>query len=132
MDLSFEKFDQEKHYETVCDWWTAHKWPPVRPDVLSDDGIVITSNGAPVSACWLYRSNSSVCWLEFFVVNPKIEKNLRDVCLDLMIVVAIERARFVGASCIFCSIKIPKLIKRLTKNGFEETDKTMTNMIRIL
>jgi hypothetical protein len=132
MSISFERFNPEKHYARICEWWEAQKWPPIPLDILSSEGIVMTHAGKPVSACWIYTSNSAVAWLEFFVADPTAEKNIRNSCIDKMIEVASAIATHFGVKAIFSTVKVRKLIFRLKENGFAESDTGMTIMIRSL
>jgi hypothetical protein len=117
MSISFERFNPEKHYARICEWWEAQKWPPIPLDILSSEGIVMTHAGKPVSACWIYTSNSAVAWLEFFVADPTVASAI---------------ATHFGVKAIFSTVKVRKLIFRLKENGFAESDTGMTIMIRSL
>ncbi len=132
MEISFIKFDQAKHYETICSWWKAHKWDAIPLDALSDDGIVITSDGQPVCACWLYRTNSSICWVEWYVANPTAPRKIRNICIDKMIEISTSLAQMLGFKSVFSSVKVGRFIKRLEENDFIKSDQEMTNLIRIL
>lgn len=120
-------------YDTLCDWWSFWRFPSPSRDVLPDNGLgglkvsYIDDSGNKVPCCagFLYGTNSSLCWLEFVVSNPKVKdkkirsesilKVIKDICLS---------AKSNGYKAVFSSLKNDNLINKYTEVGFS---KSITN-----
>lgn len=130
--ITTENFEAEKHYKEIVKWWKYHNFSVMPLHALSDIGIVLCYNGDMVCASWLYTTNSSISWLEFYVSNPEIGKEIRNECLERMIDMMIVTAKHLGFKSVFSSIKVPKLIERLEARGFMRADENMTNMLGVI
>lgn len=124
----------ENDYETLSGWWKFWWKQTVHRKALPDnmgDGIMISVDGEPACAGFLYATSSShVFMMEFIISSNKIrDKEARKKALDYTVKCLIELAKKAGAISIFSSIKHPNLIKVYQENGFVVTDKSMTNMI---
>lgn len=117
------------HYETICSWWRKHDWPEVPLSHLPPTGIVVTAEGKPVCAGFIYLTSSAFCLFEWIVADPDAEKSTRSACLDKLIESAKDLSKRMGAEHIFMSIKGVGLQWRLEKHGFEVTDRKMTNLV---
>jgi hypothetical protein len=128
MEVQF--FDPSKHYVEVASWWSKRKWPIIPPDMLSKLGIVVQKDGENICAGWLYRTDSTVAWLEFIVANPGASGKMRYKALDLLIETLLGHAKNMGFEAVFSSLKHRGLMKKFEKAGFLPSDSGMTNMIR--
>lgn len=117
-----------KDYAAVSAWWTAHKWPAIPQDCLPKTGFIVDG----LAAGFLYRSDSSICWLEWIIGNPQSDKLLRNEALDQVIAALICEAQRLGARMIFTSVVHPRLIERYQKHGFIVSESGMTNLVRSL
>jgi hypothetical protein len=122
----------KSEYDIIAKWWPCHNWPVMPYDALPESGLIIYSESTPIVAAWLYKTDSSISWLEFMVSNPDVDKKVRGEAIDLLINSLIELAQSSGFKIIFSSIRVPRLIKRMEECGFSVTDTKMTNMIRVL
>ena len=126
-NMNIRRFN-DSDYEMVCSWWKQHEWPSIPLDFLPKVGIIIDD----CAAGFLYSTDSKICWLEFIVVDPRSDKAKRRAALDTLISSASEIAKEMGHSVIFTSASHEGLISRYINDGFQITDKTMTNLMRIL
>jgi hypothetical protein len=127
--IAIERFQAEKHYETVSAWWAAAKWPAVPLSHLPQTGVVVTLEGKPAAATWIYKTDSALCWVEWIVADPKVRRMKRDAVLSVLISAARELAREMGFRSIFMSIKHESLARRIEAQGFMATESGMTNYV---
>lgn len=109
-------------------WWEKWGWgtvsqPPLY--VLPKTGYI--SND--VAAGFLYLTNSSLCWLEWVVVNPEADKISRNESIDEVIKFCIAVAKESNSSSIFSSTRPGAFVARLKDHGFKESDLGMTNLV---
>ncbi|QQV91507.1 hypothetical protein M1M25_gp071 [Tenacibaculum phage Gundel_1] len=124
----------EEDYKMLAEWWKLWRWTPVPRVALPDnmeDGILISVNGEPACAGFLYSTSASkVFIMEFIISNPKIkDKEARKKVVDYTIKSIIELAKKAGAVTILSWIKNEHLINKYLDNGFIYGDKNMTNMV---
>jgi len=133
--IEIRQFDVAQDYEEICRWWDAHKWPCIPLDFLPDEGAggrILLSDGLPIIAVWIYKTNSRLGWMEWMVSNPDAPREIRRDAPDLIIEDAIKYAKELGLGVLFTSIRVPRLIERLTKAGFQISDSNMTNLTKVL
>lgn len=118
----------DKDYTTVCGWWLARGWPVAPKHCLSTTGLIVPE----VCAGWIYKSDSSIAWMEWIISNPNTESTKRAEALDVLIDALVAQAKDGGFKHIFSSISHPSLMARYEKHGFQATDKNMTNYMRTL
>jgi len=129
--VRIERFSPEAHYGIISEWWEAHKWPVIPLPALPQIGMVVIHD-KPVCAGWLYKTDSTIGWMEWLISDRRAEKSVRGEAIDLLIDSLLERAKQEGMGIVFTSIRVPKLIKRLEHHGFSISDANMTNMTRTI
>ena len=115
-------------YPTVSKWWESWGWPVLPASSLPELGIIV-ENEVPICAAWIYRTDSDLCWIEWFISNKEATKEQRAGCVDELIRACSITAKEMGFRIAFVSVKQPNLMKRLEHSGFEKTDTNMTNFI---
>ncbi len=125
---------KEEDYSMLAEWWKLWRWTPVPREALPDnleDGILISVNGEPACAGFLYSTSASKLFImEFIISNPKIkDKEARKKAVDFTIKCIIEQAKKAGAVTILSWIKNEHLINKYLDNGFIYGDKGMNNMV---
>jgi hypothetical protein len=112
-------------YEQLKEWWDFWKFPAPPISVLPKydeeltTGLMVVKDGVNICAGFLYETNSALCWLEFIVANPKVNKEERGIALDKLIQEFTIEAQTLGFGAIFASIKHPSLLNRYVKAGYE-------------
>lgn len=127
--IRFEAFDPNKHYEEICKWWAAQKFDPMPLTHLPFNGMVVYSGEKMACAAWIYKTDSKLCILDWYVANPEIRKQERANCFDYLIEVAKKIAEILGFSTIFTMTRHAPLTSRLIKNNFSVSSKNMTSLI---
>lgn len=101
-------------YNTLCSWWEGYKHPIVPQKMLSNCGYIIDDK----IACFLYKTNSSLAWLEFMIGNPKLNKETRDESISMLVNKITQDCKDDGYEMIFSNMRDMRLAKRATKEGF--------------
>ena len=79
----------ENDWDTLVSWWEAWpKWNTPAQDFLPDNatsGLMIEKNNIPIVAGFIYTSNSSLCYLDWIISNPKYREKDRKQAIELLI-----------------------------------------------
>lgn len=125
-----ELFSLERHYSTLNEWWVSWGWVPVMPEFLPENGVVATYLKKPVSAGFIYRTDSAYCLLEWIISDPKSDKLVRRESLGKLVPGLVELAKVMGFKSIFTTSKSVGLTGRLVEAGFQVSDREMTHLLR--
>ena len=130
--MNIRSFHPLKDYQTVKKWWIAHNWPTIPLKSLSPQGlIVLTDDGTPVAAGWLYTcQRTNLGWYEYTVPNPEVSKETRAEGIKVLLAEIDNVAKSSGVEFIFSSSNHPSLINHLQSAGFNQTDTGMTHFIK--
>ena len=119
-------------YLLLTEWWTKHKWPVIPKPFLPKTGYMAFVGEKPIVAAFLYKTDSSMGILEWYVSNPDSTYEERTAAMNELLEKVFETARTLGIQAIFTSCTNKSLISRLTAHGFGITDTEMTNLIKTL
>lgn len=122
------RIELDQDYPSACAWWKAHNWPVLPKEALPEVGYIVPE----ICAAWLYRSDSSIAWIEWIIANPESDKEVRSEALDLLIQTVSSHAKELGFKFLFSSASHPHLIERYKLHGFHISDTAMTNLIKAL
>lgn len=122
----------EFHAE-IATWWDGHQWPVIPQDLLPENGrVAVNDSGEMVFAAWLYKTDSKIAWMEWFISNPKASKQDVSLGKDLVINDLSDLAKELGFTDAFTSMKHEGLIRGMQKHGFAISETGMTNLVRNL
>jgi hypothetical protein len=127
-----ELYNEDKHYDTLAVWWKAHGWEPVAASFLPKRGVVVYNNDTPITAGFLFQTDSPMWLMEWVVGNPNVDKDLRAEGLDVLISSIITYSKLLGSEMIYTMTSHKRLQDRYISNGFIETDKNMNSYLRRL
>ena len=123
-------------YELLLGWGKFWRFPYPPKEFLPENGlggIMVLWRGKPACAGYIYRTDSSVCWMEWIMSSPHIrDAEVRSESLDYLIEALSLVAESLGYKWIFTSVKNERLINKYTDNGFEVGSKGTTEMIKKL
>ena len=122
-------------YETLLTWWAWWRFPAPSFDMLPTatngdfEGVMICNDeGEPLCAGFVYRTVSSIAWMEFIVSNPFNREHDRKTVIHTLIIELVFTARRYGHTHIYTSVNHPSLINHLKNAGFKKGSQT-TEMI---
>lgn len=123
-------------YNELLKWWKWFRFPAPTTDMLPNnlkDGIMISLNEVNICAGFIYRTPSSICWVEYIVSNPQVkDKKVRKEAVTLLINTLCELGYKMGFKLIFTSVKNQNLINHYNDCGFIIGPKNTSEMIKVL
>lgn len=112
-------------YEELFKWWSKHNWTPLSPDLLPETGYIVEG----YACCFLYKTDSKICWMGWPISNPETDKELRSQALDLIIKELKQKAVDLDYKIIITTTNLEYLGDRYEKHNFVEGDKNITQYI---
>ena len=109
-------------WDTLSEWWAA--WPewtvPGRSFLPGNgtSGLMIQKNGIPITAGFIYETNSSAILFEWVISNPDYRQRDRGNAVEMLIVEAEKYAKGLGYKYMFTVGRNQKLIKKHEKLGW--------------
>jgi hypothetical protein len=94
--------------------------------------LIAVNGKEDIYAAFLYKTDSDICWFDWFVGNKEAKKENRKGGLNFLIKEGATIAKQMGFSKVFCSVRHESVTKALSTEGFIETDKNMTNFVGII
>lgn len=120
-------------HPVIAGWWKAHEWEIIPHDALPKTGyIAVNEKREMVCAAWLYRTDSTLAWMEWYISDPLAAKTEVSEGLDLIIQKLSEEAKEAGFQTIFTSMNHAGLIRRMQRHGFTVSDNNVTHLVRVL
>ena len=114
------KFNLNEHYKTISSWWKKHKWEALPLSSLSENGFVATEDDVLIAASWLYKTDSDIAILEWYISNPNVEWEKREEALNLIIKSASTFAKENGFFTIFTYCKNKRLMETTSLRNFKK------------
>ncbi len=132
------RYLETSDYPMLCKWWSDNRFPIPPQEFLprnGTDGILITKDGVPLCAGFIYETSSPVlAWIEYIVANFDVkDKVLRKESQNFLIETLIEICRQMGKKYIYTNVKHESLINTLRNCGFiVDNGRSTTEMIKII
>jgi hypothetical protein len=130
METNFllHKFSYHEHAEEVRRWGKKHAFPLPPEQMLPDTGFIVNE----IACGFLYVTNSSLGWIEWVFSNPEKTKEERAEGLDLVFKAVQKLSKELGIQALFSAAATKAYANVLERNGFNETDKSVTHYLKIL
>lgn len=103
------------HVADVQRWLAARGKRPYPTELLVGHGFVVEG----VAACWLYATGTPLMLLEHLVGNPDVDGETRGDGIDAVVAAAFDRARELGGRYVYAMTRLPGVVERSRKHGFE-------------
>lgn len=124
-------------YEQLSEWWVEWGWEfPPNKDFLPEDGcggIMISDGGVNICAGFLYKvSNAQIGWFTFPISNPHIRGDLRKNAIELLINEIEKECNVCGIKYIYSCLRNIPMIEAQKRNGYAESGKQFTELLKVL
>lgn len=106
-------FVLEQHFTEVLRWYQMFGETMI-PEALPKTGYIVPG----VAAGFLYRTDSSLCWLECLVANKDVPKEERNLALDAVVVALSQDAKKLGFKTLLGSTQLAAVVKRAQRLGW--------------
>lgn len=125
--LTFRNIVQDD-FKKINQWWKEWEFAQIPQSALPKSGYIVDKDGESIAAVWLYKGDTIVCWMEWFISDKSKSTEDRSEALDYLITNVIKEAG--SNKLIFSSVSNKSLASRLEKLGFQKGDSNMTNYVR--
>ena len=131
--FTIKEIDLNKDYKDLCKWFEFYKWPPLPKEIFPKTTFILHGGGFKIASICLYIPQSgNIGFAEWYVINPEAPRHLRKDSINKLLNHISAYAKKEHCKTLFSSVANPHLLKKIKDNGFQETDKMMTNLIKIL
>jgi hypothetical protein len=105
------------HFDQVRAWVRARN-EDITPDALPQTGFIIPGKAAG----FLYRTDSSLAWIESLVAAPDLPKEERTQVVDLIVLAVCHKAKELGFRLLMGYTVLDAVVKRAERLGFDTVD----------
>lgn len=131
-EIKVNYFNFLEDYEDVVKWWKEWNMTPIPVDFLPPTGFMVTHKGVKIAAAFLYKTDSLVCCLDWFITNSGAPKKVIITAIDFLIIFGEEEAKQSGKRFMYNSVENKVILNRLLKNGFEVKEINRANVVKFL
>lgn len=124
--MKITQFNYRQHAEQVEAWGAKHRFPLPSKDFLPETGILVED----IAAGFIYLSNSKISWIEWVFSNPEKSVEERREALDFLMDTLEKIGIAHGMKAIFSSAAVGAYKSILERNGYKETDSSMTHFVK--
>ncbi|MDC0712174.1 hypothetical protein POL68_27150 [Stigmatella sp. ncwal1] len=110
-------FVPEQHFEQILRWNQARK-EVLTADILPQTGFILPGKAAG----FLYRTDSSVAWIENLVAAPELNREQRSVAIDAIVKAVSDEARKLGFKMLLGYTVLDVVVKRAQRLGFAHVE----------
>lgn len=112
------RFDPKLHYE-LLELWRKPWNETMTPDALPEVGYVVPDKAAG----FLYRTDSSVAWIEGIIAAPGLSKEVRSEAVNAIVAAIRDEARRQGFKLLLGYSQLDAIVDRAKRFGFVHVDK---------
>ena len=114
--MNIRKWNLDKDYDTLVQWWTDWKFGVVPKECLPPEGIMVENDGVPICAGGLYvGEGTQFAFMEWIVADKNANKRSVHTALKMCIDALIDLAKAKGIKLVYTATKERELHKRYTK-----------------
>lgn len=125
-------FNFLEDYDDVERWWKEWNMKPIPVDFLPPTGFIASYEGKKVAAAFLYKTDSLVCCLDWFITNRDKSKRIVIAAIDFIIAFGGEEAKRCGKRFMYNSVENRVVLNRLLTAGYEVKEINRANVIKFL
>lgn len=113
-------------YPTICKFWNSWSFPIIPIENLPKMCAVCSYDNIPIYAVFIYRTDSSLCWLGFPCSDKNISYKLKKGGLEVLVKETIQYCKNIGCKLIVTTTNSNSFGNALENSGFHLGD-TNTN-----
>jgi len=121
--LRLEPYEASKHYALIASWWRAQADAKCLPsDALPPTGVIVTRDGRPIAACFVYLcTGTTAAYLAFPVCAPALRAGVSLPAIKLAVRGALDLARHAGCKLVWSATENMMIDRTLARVGFTRT-----------
>ncbi len=113
-EVTPEPYVPEQHFEQVRAW-LRFRDEEMTPEALPRTGFIIPGKVAG----FLYRTDSSVAWIENLVAAPTLEREERNKLVDAIVTAISQKAKALGFKRLVGYTVLDVVVRRAKRHGFQ-------------
>ena len=125
----------EGDYENILlNWWESWGWEAPQKDFLPNNatgGLMVLDEDVPVSAGFMYATNSKVAWVDWIISNKKY-RDRRAEAISMLVESLTNICQSNGAKFVYALLKHNGLVSTYEKLGYTAGDSYNKEMIKAL
>lgn len=114
--MNVEIFEMNKHYKQIIDWCLQRDIEPPHPTLLPEAGFIVSG----VVAVFLYKTDSSVCFIEWLISNKACDRSQMLAGKKMVIDAALLEAKKFGFKVVMVATKIKSVADTAISYGFKD------------
>lgn len=126
----------EQDYPIISKWWEEYHHSPFMPQSCLPDngtgGLMIYKDKNPIGCGFVYRTNSSIAWVEYVVFNKSYRGEDRNDLLLELIKQLEYFAKINGSTVCFTTTASESLIDKYKQNGWNGDEQPSYEFIKII
>lgn len=126
--MEIVKFDDKKHYEQLRVFWSQYDWKAPELDCLPRTGFVAEHEGKTIGACFYYKSNSKMCFMDWMIADKEADSHIRRLAVLQLIGVIKNTAKDAGIKVIYTVTGNLKLVETYKQLGFQIMEQNAVTM----
>lgn len=119
-------YDRDSHFEQVLHWMQL-RGETLVPEALPATGFIVPG----VAAGFLYRTDSSIAWIDGLVASKDVPKETRSKALDEIVQALRAEARNSGFKVMMGLTQFQPVVDRALRLGFQRSPKTFQLVVVI-
>lgn len=108
-------YEPSKHKDQLIKWYKQWGWSLEILEMMPTTGLIVEG----VCACFIYETNSNICFIESLISDRDVSSEEKDEYLDKMLEVVFHMAKEKGFKYIKGDTRYPKVEERAVKHGFK-------------
>jgi hypothetical protein len=125
--VGLEPWDPERHFSLIAQW--LRRWG-INYDQDPSYYPMVGFVAAEAAAGFLYTTGTSMGYLDSFVSDPHVPKDVRSIAIDMVIQALIEEAPKHGVKTLTALSENPRLILRAETHGFKVLGRGFSQLVR--
>lgn len=126
--IQLKTYEPEKHEEMLKTWLDQWKLSHKVIDILPTTGWIIED----IAALFVYETNSKICFIECMISNKKMDKEVVNHALDILVKSTIINMRGKGYKYIGANTTYKSVVDRAKKHGFTVNPESYSYFARAL
>lgn len=126
------RFYTPEDHALVAGWWEKRGWRVIPQAGLPPTGAIAYDGEKPIACAWLYKSDSCVAMIGFFISNPESTARQAHEGIKLIVGALSETAEAQGYTTIFCTVIKEGLAKAIESQGFTYREQNSINLFRVI
>lgn len=130
--MQINNYHKSEVYERISTWWGKHNFPILDISFLPEQCFITSNETKELHACFLYETDSDLCWVAFPVSNPEATREEKEGSLEMLFKGMEEYAKHHKFKYIFTTSPHPVIQNNLIKVGYSLGDENVNHYLKAI